>query len=106
MWIALGQVDFRIRHAWVFLSCPEGPFGHLAPVVPCWGTMGGRCVSMVCPGSWDSFSPLNFDAVLVLSACGWRVWQVAPVFPLRGGPLALLKSPASLPQICQVKGFT
>jgi hypothetical protein len=25
-----------------------GLFGPLAPVVPCWGTMGGRCVSMVC----------------------------------------------------------
>jgi hypothetical protein len=37
------------------------------------------------------FSPLNLDSVLVLSACGWRVWQVAPVFPLCGGLLALFR---------------
>jgi hypothetical protein len=48
--------------------------------------------------------PLNLDAVH--SACGGRVWQVAPVFPLCGGPLVLLKSPASLPQICQVEGIS
>jgi hypothetical protein len=51
MWIDLGQVGFRIRHAWVFFSCLVGSFGPLAPVVPRWGTTGGRCFSMVCPCS-------------------------------------------------------
>jgi hypothetical protein len=37
------------------------------------------------------FFPLNLDAVLVHSSCGWRVWQVAPIFPLCGRLLALLR---------------
>jgi hypothetical protein len=35
-----GQVGFRIRHTWVFLSCLLGPFGPLAPVVPVMGNHG------------------------------------------------------------------
>jgi hypothetical protein len=40
VWIALGQVGFKIRHAWVFLSCFLGPFGPLVPVVPVLGYHG------------------------------------------------------------------
>jgi hypothetical protein len=66
---------------------PMGPFGPPAPAVPAVGTTGGRRVSMVCPQSWDSFSPLILDVVLVISLRGRRVWRVAPVFPLRAGLL-------------------
>jgi hypothetical protein len=66
---------------------PVGPFGPPAPAVPVMGTTGGRCVSMVCPRSWDSLIPLILDVVLVISLRGRRVWQAAPVFPLRVGLL-------------------
>jgi hypothetical protein len=40
---------------------------------------------------------VDLGRVLVLSACGWWVRQVAPVFPPCGGPLALSESSFSAP---------
>jgi hypothetical protein len=104
MWIDLGQVGFRIRHGWVFLSCPVGSFGPLAPVVPRWGITGGRCVFHGLSLFLRLVFPVNLDSVLVLSACGWRVWQVAPVFPLCGGPLALFRVQLPCPIFFRSRG--
>jgi hypothetical protein len=87
VWIALGQVGFRIRHAWVFLSCLLGPFGPLAPVVPVLGYHGRPLCFHGLSLILGFILPLNLGTVLVHSGYSWRVWQVAPVFPLHGGLL-------------------
>jgi hypothetical protein len=62
-------VGFRIRHAWVLSSCPLGSFGPLAPVVPRWGTTGGRCVFH----GLSLILGLAFSVELGLRPCSLRI---------------------------------
>jgi hypothetical protein len=106
MWINLGQVGFRIRHAWVFLSCPAGSFGPLAPVVPRWGTTGGHCVFH----GLSLILGLVFSVELGLCPCSLRMRSeglasgscLSPPWHAAGS----VQSPASLPHIHQVEGIS
>jgi hypothetical protein len=64
-----------------------GPFGPLAPVVPVLGYHGRLLCFHGLSLILGFVLPLNLGTVLVHSGYGWRVWQVAPVFPLHGGLL-------------------
>jgi hypothetical protein len=105
MLIDLGQVGFKIRHAWFFLSCPVGSFGLLAPVVPRWGTTGGRCFFHGPYLFLRLVSPLNLDSVLVLSACGWEGLAGGSCLSLLWQAAGSVQSPAFLPHIHQVEGI-
>jgi hypothetical protein len=66
---------------------PLGPFGPLAPVVPVLRYHGRPLCFHGLSLILGFVLPLVLGIVLVLSGYGWRVWQVAPVFPLHGGLL-------------------
>jgi hypothetical protein len=70
----------------------RGPFEPLAPVVPVlgyhWRLLCFHGLSLIL----GFVFPLIFGTVLVHFGYGWRVWQVAPVFPLHGGLLVFSES--------------
>jgi hypothetical protein len=59
----------------------------LAPVVPVLGYHGRPLCFHGLSLILGFVLPLNLGIILVHSGYGWRVWQVAPVFPLHGGLL-------------------